>query len=65
MSIFELVNEIAKFYNFNQNLIKPIKSSTLNQKAPRPPKTGFILNKAKNDLGYNPKPFKKTLSFIN
>ncbi len=64
MSIYEIVKQIAEFYGYNSSLITPIKSDTLNQKAPRPPKTGFILDKAKTDLGYNPKLFKETLKLI-
>ncbi len=64
MSIYQMVKQIAEFYGYNPSLIQPIKSKTLNQKAPRPPKTGFILNKAKTILGYNPKSFKETLGLI-
>jgi dTDP-4-dehydrorhamnose reductase len=63
-SIYELVCEIADFYGKDKNLIQPIKSKTLNQKAPRPPKTGFILTKAKNELGYKPKTLKESLNYI-
>jgi dTDP-4-dehydrorhamnose reductase len=36
----------------------------LNQPAKRPPKTGFDLTKAKNELGYNPKTLEETLAFL-
>lgn len=64
-SIYELVCEIADYYGFNKSLIKPIKSSTLNQAATRPPRTGFILDKAKEVLNYKPFKFRETLKFIN
>jgi len=64
-SIYNLVCEIADFYGNHHTLIKPIKSVTLNQKASRPPKTGFIIEKAKKELGYKPKSFIESLKYIN
>ncbi len=53
-SIINLVRKIAEYYNLNQSLIHPVSSAELNQPALRPPKTGFILDKAKVELGYLP-----------
>ncbi len=64
VSIYELVQRIADFYALDKKLIKPIKTASLNQAAKRPPKTGFILEKAKNDLGYNPHRFEEGLALI-
>jgi dTDP-4-dehydrorhamnose reductase len=61
ISMFELVKRIAKFYGFDENLVYPISSITLNQKAKRPPVTGFVLDTAKKDLGYNPLSFEDSL----
>jgi dTDP-4-dehydrorhamnose reductase len=54
MSILEMVNRIADFFKLDKSLIKSIKSSTLNQAAKRPMVTGFILDKARKELGYEP-----------
>lgn len=64
-SIYELVCEIADFYGNDKSLIQPIKSNQLNQKANRPPKTGFVITKAKNRLGYSPKTLKESLKYIS
>ena len=64
MSIYEMVVAIANFYNFDVNLINRISAAKLNQKAKRPLKTGFILDKAINKLGYNPHSFKECLIII-
>ena len=65
MSIYEIVERIAKHYgNSTDNLIK-ISTATLNQKAVRPPKTGFILDKSINELGYNPHSFEACLTIID
>jgi dTDP-4-dehydrorhamnose reductase len=63
-SILELVKIVAKTWNLNASLIEPISSDTLNQPAKRPPKTGFVLEKAEKDLGYIPKTFEQGLDFL-
>ena len=64
MSILELVNRVAEFYNLDASIVSPIKSLSLNQAAKRPPKTGFILDKAVQDLGYNPLSFEEGLDLL-
>jgi dTDP-4-dehydrorhamnose reductase len=64
-SIFDLVCQVADFYGLDKSLIKPINSDSLNQPAKRPPLTGFILDKAKQDLGYNPLTFKEALQELD
>lgn len=61
-SIFELVQRVAKFYKYDTELVTAISSKTLNQKAKRPPKTGFDISKAREILGYNPLTFEESLS---
>lgn len=63
-SIINLVKKIAKFYKLDESLIKPISSAELNQPAKRPPKTGFILDKARRELNYNPHTFEEGLVII-
>jgi dTDP-4-dehydrorhamnose reductase len=65
ISMFDLVKRIAKFYGFDENLVCPIDSNTLNQKAKRPALTGFILDKANKDLGYNPHSFEESLANLS
>ena len=62
MSIIDLVYRVADFYELDKSIVTPIKTSSLNQAAKRPPKTGFILDKAVNDLGYNPVSFEEGLT---
>ena len=61
MSIIDLVYKVADFYGLDKSIITPIKTASLNQAAKRPPKTGFVLDKAINDLGYNPVSFEEGL----
>ncbi|HRE75174.1 MAG TPA: SDR family oxidoreductase [Flavobacteriales bacterium] len=64
MNIVELVQRVAVFFKLNADLVKPIKSNTLNQAAKRPPRTGFVLNKAIAELGYDPHSFEEGLAIL-
>ncbi len=65
MSIIELVKRVAKHFGLNDAQLSEISSSSLNQAAKRPPKTGFVLDKAMNDLGYDPHSFEEGLSIVD
>ncbi len=65
MSILELVYKVAEFWKLDKSLVNPIKSNTLNQAAKRPPYTGFVIDKAKHDLGYNPHSFVEGLEILD
>lgn len=65
MSIIDLVKAVGKFWNLDTNLINPVSSTTLSQPAKRPPKTGFILDKARQQLGYAPHSFTEGLALVN
>ncbi|TDQ23949.1 SDR family oxidoreductase [Tenacibaculum caenipelagi] len=61
LSIYEIAQQIAVTFGLDKNLIKPISTTALNQKAPRPSKTGFDLTKTREELGLCPKSFKDDL----
>jgi len=65
MSIYEIVERIAKHYGNSIDNLNKISTATLKQKAGRPPKTGFILDKSINQLGYNPHSFEECLDIID
>ncbi len=64
LSILELAHLVADYYKLDKSLIKPSKSSDIKQPAKRPPITGFIIEKAKRDLGYNPHSFVEGIKFL-
>ena len=64
MSIYEMVERMADFYQCDKSKINRISSTTLNQKAKRPPKTGFILDKSIKELGYKPHSFEEGLNLL-
>lgn len=63
-SIIDLVRTVADYYGLDKNLINPVSSTTLNQAAKRPPITGFILDKARRELGYNPHSFVEGIAIM-
>ena len=64
-SIYDLVMQVADFWKLDKSLITRSDSKTLNQAAGRPPYTGFVLDKARKDLGYNPHTFKEGLALLD
>ena len=63
-SILDLARTVADYYGLDKNLIKPSKSADIKQPAKRPPITGFIIDKAINDLGYNPHSFVEGIQIL-
>ena len=64
-SILELVYIVADFYKLDKSLINPISSDSLNQPAKRPLVTGFVIDKAKENLGYNPVDFFEGIAIMD
>lgn len=64
-SIEEAVYQIADFWNLDKSLITPISAKDIGQDENRPRRTGFILDKAENILGFTPTPFIVSLQKID
>ena len=64
MSIIELVRRVARFYGLSEASIEEVDSSTLNQPAQRPPITGLAIEKARLELGYEPRSFEEGLALM-
>lgn len=65
LAIHELVAAVADFWELDKSLVREISSDTLSQAAPRPARTGFVLDKARSELGYEPHSFTEGLSIVN
>jgi len=65
MRIDELVRRVAKHYNLDDSFIHEVSSASLNQRAKRPSKTGFILDKARNVLNYQPHSFEEGMTKLD
>ncbi len=55
---------MADYHGLDKSLINPSKSSDIKQPAMRPPITGFIIDKAKKELGYNPHSFVEGIKIL-
>ncbi len=64
VSVYDATCTIAEVFGWNTALIEPIASAELKEPAKRPPKTGFILDKAKKDLGYHPHSLRQGLERV-
>jgi dTDP-4-dehydrorhamnose reductase len=64
MTPLDIANQTAEFFALDKSLIKSADSSTFKQPAMRPPKTGFIIAKAKQVLGYQPHTFRQGLALL-
>lgn len=64
MSVSELVGRVADYFNLDKSLMTEVSSSTLNQSAARPKRTGFILDKAIRDLNYQPHSFEEGIAIL-
>ena len=65
MSIYELVEAVASHFGLSMEAVSKVSSSTLNQPAQRPPRTGFDISKAREVLGYQPHSFVDALKVIS
>ncbi len=64
MTPHDIAIRTAEFFQLDKSLIKVTDSTHFRQPAPRPPKTGFIIEKAKRELGYKPRSFVEGLAVI-
>jgi dTDP-4-dehydrorhamnose reductase len=54
LSISDFVYRIAEFWKLDTSTITEINTNSLGQPAKRPPRTGFIIDKAKEELDFQP-----------
>lgn len=58
---YEMACKTAEYLGLNKNLIKKVTVASFSQPAKRPPKTGFVIDKAKKELGFAPISFEEGL----
>lgn len=61
---YQMAIMTADYFGLNKDLINKADSSTFSQPAKRPPKTGFIIDKAKLELGYSPHSFTEGITLV-
>lgn len=65
LSPFEMAIHTANYFDLDKSLITEVDASTFSQPAKRPPKTGFVLDKAKEVLGYHPHSFIEGIKLLD
>ena len=61
---YEMAIKTADFFGLDKSLIAMADSSTFSQPAKRPPRTGFIIDKAIGLLGYRPHSFDEGIKIV-
>ncbi len=61
---FEMAIMTADYFKLDKSLINEVDGTKFTQPAKRPAKTGFILDKPIEVLGYNPKTFQEGIAFV-
>jgi len=64
MTPYDIAVRTARFFKLDELLITQTDSTQFRQPAQRPLRTGFIINKAKSELGYHPHSFEEGLELI-
>jgi dTDP-4-dehydrorhamnose reductase len=61
---YQMAMETADYFGLNKELIVRTDSTKFTQPARRPMKTGFVIQKAMEQLGYSPKTFRMGISIL-
>jgi dTDP-4-dehydrorhamnose reductase len=64
LSPFDIAQKTAAYFKLDNSLIKATDSTQFKQPAKRPLTTGFIIDKARKDLGYEPKSFDEGIAVL-
>ena len=61
---YQMAMETVDFFGLDGSLISETDGSKFKQKAKRPPKTGFVIDKAREILNYEPRSFKEGIEIL-
>ncbi|MGB3466900.1 MAG: sugar nucleotide-binding protein, partial [Cyclobacteriaceae bacterium] len=61
---YQMAIMTADYFGLDKSLITEVDGSTFTQPAKRPPKTGFVLDKAQSVLAYEPVSFKEGIAIL-
>lgn len=62
---YQMAMRTARYFDLDPSLIKKVDASSFTQPARRPPKTGFIIDKARELLDYNPRSFEDGIGIMD
>jgi dTDP-4-dehydrorhamnose reductase len=61
---FQMAQRVATQFGLDAALLEPVDGSLFTQAARRPPRTGFCIDKAERELGYQPHTFAEGLALV-
>ncbi|MBX0291064.1 NAD(P)-dependent oxidoreductase [Hymenobacter sp. HSC-4F20] len=61
---YQLAQQVAAFFDLDANLLEKVDASTFSQPATRPLRTGFIITKAEQELGFRPRTFREGIALL-
>jgi dTDP-4-dehydrorhamnose reductase len=61
---YQMAQQVAIQFELNAGLLEAVNSETFTQTARRPPRTGFRIDKAERELGYQPHTFAQGLALV-
>ena len=64
LSPYEMAMKTVEYFDLDGSYIEKADSTIFSQPAKRPPKTGFIIDKAKKELGYQPHSFEEGIALV-
>lgn len=62
---YDMAIKVKNYFGLDESLISRADSSTFSQPARRPPKTGFVIDKARKELGYEPHSFDEGIKIVS
>ena len=65
LSAYDIAIRTAEFFQLDKSLIKETDSTQFTQPARRPLRTGFEIDKARKELGYEPRSFEEGLAVLS
>lgn len=61
---YQMALQVAAYFNLDASLIQKTDGTRFSQPAKRPPRTGFIIEKAKRELGFKPHTFSEGIGIV-
>lgn len=61
---FEMAEQVADFFGLDRTLLERVDSSTFTQPGRRPARTGFLIEKAERELGFQPRSFTEGIALL-
>ncbi len=61
---YGMAMQVVDYFKLDASFIKKVDASVFTQPARRPPRTGFIIDKARRELGFKPHTFKEGIELI-